>query len=623
MPRRFVHPYLLRDKLTLTCALILVLASIISSFLIVSYLREESRASLLQKSRVVAEQAARRMTGLVEANRWDEIEEYLANFRDYPEILCIEVFRQNGDLAAGRYFGTLANRPAQPNLHRFTISIPILAHGEKEAFVVFSISLRQLFTTTFRSALFLFAINLFCLFVAVVGIYLMLQKISEPIASLVSTAREVTHSRDFSLRAKKFKNDEIGRLADSFNQMLETVEKQAREIEQQSEQLARAERMEALGVLAGGVAHDLNNLLGPMVAMPSILCEQLAANDPMRSDLALIGDSANRAASVVQDLLSLARREKCIPHPMWLNSLVSECLDSRAVRKLAEADGGVEIVVDLDDSLPAIRGSEPHLMQAILNVALNGIEAMSETGGRMRVSTGLKKVASGTDLLISCPAGDYAALTIEDDGCGIPQDQLKRILEPFYSSKPLGNSGSGLGLAVVYGILHDHRAGLRVDSTVGVGTCFEMYFPISATPPEISVESEPRPGTERVLVVDDVAAQRVLTERLLKSYGYHTDAVSNGRAAVERLRAEDFDAVVLDMIMEEGFDGLDTYREMREIKPSIRCVVSTGHSDSVRVEEMLRLGASGCLRKPFSRVKLCQAVRDALDQAPSEIELVS
>jgi CheY-like chemotaxis protein len=361
-----------------------------------------------------------------------------------------------------------------------------------------------------------------------------------------------------------------------------------------------------------------------MVAMPSILSEQLDENDPMRNDLGLIGESASRAAAVVQDLLALARREKCNRRPMWLNSLVSECLDSPAVEKLINHDTGIELVTVLDEALPPIQGSESHLMQAILNVVINGIEAMKGKSGQLRVSTGVRNVVNRGDLLIGCDTGNYVSLAIEDEGCGISSEQLQRILEPFFSSKPMGNSGSGLGLAVVYGILEDHQAGLKVESEVDGGTCFEIYFPISVELPDNEEETEPQGGTERVLVIDDVDAQRILTERLLRSHGYTTDAVDSGRAAIERVQEVNFDAVVLDMIMEDDFDGLDTYREIRRIRPATRCVIATGFSESVRVKEVLRLGASSCLRKPFSRVELCRAVRDALDHTPEpEVELVS
>lgn len=252
MARRFITPYLLRDKLTLSCAIVLVLASIMSTSLILIYWSKDSHSSLMRQYQIVAEQSARKLTMALKHDSKEEAEAFLESFRGHPEIDAITVIKNNGDAFASIFVRKLGpNEQIDPE-DRLHISAPIFVEGRAEGSVVVAVSLWQLQNATFRTACFLFGVNVFCLFAAVVGIYLMLQKISLPISSIVRTTNRIAEKGDYSIRAKKHSDDEIGKLADGFNRMLATIESQSEEIANQAESLARSKRMEGLGLLAGG-----------------------------------------------------------------------------------------------------------------------------------------------------------------------------------------------------------------------------------------------------------------------------------------------------------------------------------------------------------------------------------
>ena len=274
-----------------------------------------------------------------------------------------------------------------------------------------------------------------------------------------------------------------------------------------------------------------------------------------------------------------------------------------------------------------LNGSAPHLRRAILNLLTNAVEAMSKDGGRLFVDASSQTYVDGETKPTGVSPGEYVLFRIRDTGRGMAKDELGRMFEPFFTTKPQGSgSSAGLGLTVVDGVAQEHGAVLNVASRKGRGTRVELYFPAikdvtkdkkkDASHTEDKVEADSLRGSERVLIVDDFEVQRRLTDRILSQQGYKTKCVPSGREALEVLSHEDFDIMVLDMIMEDGFDGLDTFTEVQKTAPDIRCVIMTGLSDSERVDEVLRLGASDCLSKPYTMDDLARAVRRALDEPP-------
>ena len=380
------------------------------------------------------------------------------------------------------------------------------------------------------------------------------------------------------------------------------------------DRLARAERLESLGILAGGVAHDLNNMLGPLVGYPDMILEQLPPDSSLREDVIQIRDSAKRSAAVIQDLLALARRGNLQTTQVQINKVIEDFVKSPQLRDLQANHPGVDFKLGVAARLPMIRASPSHMMQVIQNLVINAYEACTN-GGRVSLSTTTAYLDAPLRGYESIAKGDYVVLQVSDTGDGISPDDLNRIFEPFYTKKKMGRSGTGLGLAVVYGVVRDFEGYIDVRTSPGRGTDFSIYLPVAKenARPEVAAAKDIR-GKESVLVIDDVPEQRALAQRLLGSLGYAVETVSSGREALDFLHQRKSDVLVLDMIMDEHMDGLDTYREVVKIRPGQRCVVVTGFSENDRVKEVLALGAGSYVTKPYTRDGLGGAGRQVLDQ---------
>jgi signal transduction histidine kinase/CheY-like chemotaxis protein len=380
--------------------------------------------------------------------------------------------------------------------------------------------------------------------------------------------------------------------------------------------LERYKRMESLGMLAGGVAHDLNNILGPLVAYPELILARVRHDPAVLRDVLEIKASAKRAAAVIQDLLILARRGGYQAVAVRANDVIRSYLDSAAFRELRARRPEVYFQQELEIGCPPILGTEHNLAQLVMNLIVNAHEAVTGEGS-VSVSTRTVELRAPHTGFERIEEGRYLLLSVRDSGQGIRADHLEHIFEPFFTTKKLGRSGSGLGLAVVYGIMQDCGGFIDVLRPKTGGTEFQLYLPLASKRPAApSTQVDDLRGTEHVLVVDDVPGNRTLAARLLECLGYEVATAHNGRAAVEFLRSTRTDLVLLDMIMEEEFDGLDTYRHMVRIQPDIRCVIATGYAETDRVRKTLRLGASACIRKPYDLRTLGRAVRASLDGRP-------
>jgi PAS domain S-box-containing protein len=390
--------------------------------------------------------------------------------------------------------------------------------------------------------------------------------------------------------------------------------------------LARAERMKSLAVLAGGVAHDLNNILMPILTLPDVMLDDIvAANIPvpetLREDLSVIGHSGERAASVARDLLSLSRCQFLERVPLPINRVVESVLVSGTVSDLQKKNPAVRIERQLSAKDPLVDGSETRLYQALLNLVINAFEAMPQ-GGTLRVGTELYELDEAISGYERIEPGEYVRVTVTDTGHGISPEIIDRVFEPFHSNKRRSvQSGSGLGLSVVYGVVKGHDGFVDLSSQVDHGTEFRLYFARcrqNQLPPEEEVEAVG--GTEGVLLVDDEEIPREMASRMLRQLGYEVTTAENGHEAIEILRQKtvvvgepSFALVILDMVMEDGFDGLDTYRAIAEFCPAQPCLLISGFSDGDRVREAQRLGAGGFLQKPFSVNQLARKVRVEID----------
>jgi PAS domain S-box-containing protein len=383
------------------------------------------------------------------------------------------------------------------------------------------------------------------------------------------------------------------------------------------ESLRRAEKMEALGHLAGGVAHDLNNVLGVTMAYAEMMKEKTEPGTPLRKYADGIFTSAEKAAAIIQDLLTMARRGVTVSEVVDLNQMVSNVLKSAEYALLRDSHPPVDFTANLSREPMPISGSQVHLEKTALNLISNAAESISGRG-EVTIRTErqyLDKPIHGYD---EVREGEYAVLTVKDTGGGIKPEDLNRIFEPFFTKKKMGRSGTGLGLAIVWGTVKDHEGYIDVASEPGGGTAFTLYFPVTkGTMAEAGVTKIPLERYlghgESILVVDDVAGQREIAEEILTQLGYAVRTASSGEEAIEYVKRQGADIVILDMIMDPGIDGLDTYRAILKIHPRQKAIIVSGFSETDRVKEAIRLGAGAYVRKPYSKEKIGVAVQRELE----------
>lgn len=381
------------------------------------------------------------------------------------------------------------------------------------------------------------------------------------------------------------------------------------------DQLHLAQKMEAVGILAGGVAHDLNNILCGIVSYPDLLLMQLPEDSPLRKPIATIQNSGTKAAAIVQDLLTLARRGINTIEVVNLNDIISEYMESPEHEKLKSFHTNVEVKIDLAKDILNLAGSKVHLSKTVMNLVSNAAEAMT-TGGTILISTEniyIDRPIKGYD---DVEEGDYIMLTVSDSGMGISSENMGRIFDPFFTKKQMERSGTGLGMTVVWGTVKDHKGYIDIQSKEGKGTTFSLYFPVSRqqaakVQPSLSVEDCMGRG-ESILVVDDVKEQRDIASSILSELGYSVGTVSSGEEAIDYVKTYSIDLLVLDMIMDPGIDGLDTYKQILEIHPGQRAIISSGFSETDRVKEAQRLGAGQYINKPYTFQKIGMAVKEEL-----------
>jgi len=382
-------------------------------------------------------------------------------------------------------------------------------------------------------------------------------------------------------------------------------------------QLQRAQKMEAIGTLAGGVAHDLNNILSGIVSYPELLLMDLKEDSPLRKPILTIQKSGEKAAAIVQDLLTLARRGVETTEVVNLNSIVSEYLHSPEHARLELNHPNIKVEQNLDENLLNILGSPVHLAKTVMNLVSNAAEAMLE-GGTIVITTENRHMDKNKYGFDEINKGDYATLIIEDTGIGISPEDIERIFEPFYTKKTMGRSGTGLGMAVVWGAVKDHRGYLDLQSKEGHGTEITLYFPVTRKvfyqEAEMASMQDVMGKGESILVVDDILEQRQIATEMLEKLGYSVTTMPSGEEAVKYLHNHTTDLLVLDMIMEPGIDGLETYKKILKIHPGQKSIIASGYSESVRVKEAQHLGVGTYVKKPYLLKKIGRAIRIELDR---------
>ena len=380
------------------------------------------------------------------------------------------------------------------------------------------------------------------------------------------------------------------------------------------QQLIQSQKMETVGLLAGGVAHDFNNILSAIIGYAYLMQQKLRSDDPMRDNVEQILESANRAAEITSNLLAFSRKQVINARPVNINDIITK-IEKLLSRIIGEDIDVGSVFVDREIICMADAGQ---IEQVLLNLATNARDAMPY-GGRLTIRTELTEI---DDAFIRThgfgKAGAYALITVSDTGTGMKQEEMEKVFEPFFTTKETGK-GTGLGLAMAYGIIKQHDGYISVESQVGKGTSFSIYLPVTMSKEDVSVKSavEPMPegGTETILVAEDDERLRSLSEIVLTQANYKVILAQNGEEAIEKFIAnkDSIDLVLLDMIMPKK-SGTEVYEEIKSIKLDIKVIFLSGYTADRMNKEIFAENHVNFIFKPVAPKDLLKQVRDMLDK---------
>jgi CheY-like chemotaxis protein len=372
--------------------------------------------------------------------------------------------------------------------------------------------------------------------------------------------------------------------------------------------------MEAIGRLAGGIAHDFNNILGAIMAFTELITLDLDDPESLQSNLAMLRQANQRAKELVQQILLFSRRKKHERNPVRIGAAVREAL--RLLRSTLPPTIEIKYLIDLE--APVVLADPSQIHQVVMNLATNAVHAMGDQRGRLTVQLkGVNVTEAAAKRRPDLRPGPNVLLSIRDTGSGMDAETCSRIFEPFFTTKQPGE-GTGLGLAVVHGIAREHEAAIVVNSEVGVGTTFELYFPVH--PAELSDEKAAAVSTlkrgrgEKVLVIEDEPALRYAVARLLERLGYVATTCEGPEEALERLAVEGnkFDVILSDLTMPK-LTGVELALRVLKDKPETRFVIMSGYSATWNAETLRQVGICQLLNKPITALELSRCMREALD----------
>jgi two-component system, NtrC family, sensor kinase len=400
-------------------------------------------------------------------------------------------------------------------------------------------------------------------------------------------------------------------------ELRETNERLQGEMEQRKQaesNLLRAQRLESIGTLASGIAHDLNNMLAPILMAADLLRAQMP--EKCQELVSLIENSAGRAAGVVKQVLTFARGIEGKRLPIAPKELIREM--EKIVSETFPRLIGLKYIVP--SNLPLIEGDSTQLHQVLLNLSLNARDAMPD-GGTLRFEVSEIEVDEHyASMTPGARSGSYVRFRVSDTGAGIPRHLLEKIFDPFFTTKPLGK-GTGLGLSTAVGIIKSHEGFIDVQSEVGKGTTFDIFVPValrSAASDAFEKEhASPAGNGELVLVVDDESAIRTVTQTVLAEHGYRTLAASDGAEALSiYARQRDRIAVVFTDMMMPFVDGVALCRALRKMDPNVRIIAATGSEDECKHDELVSLEIGPILNKPFTTGALLSRLNQSLTDSP-------
>jgi PAS domain S-box-containing protein len=381
-------------------------------------------------------------------------------------------------------------------------------------------------------------------------------------------------------------------------------------------QLRESHKMQAVGTMAGGIAHDFNNILGAILGNVELARADCPPDSPVQESLREIAKAGRRARDLVRQILTFSRNEPPRRTPVRLEAVLHDT--ERLLRVTLPPT--VDLQVRAASTLPTMLADATQVEQAVLNLCTNAIQAMGGRRGHVAVHAQVAHPEARVRERLALPAGRYIAITVRDDGPGMDADTLARVFEPFFTTKPVGQ-GTGLGLAVVHGVMRAHGGAVDVRSTPGEGSCFTLYFPaadddvqapdfMASSPAPLSFEA-PGEGPQRhVMYVDDDQALVFLVQRLLRRRGYKVSGFTDPRAALAALAEEPwtYDLLVTDYNM-PGFSGLDLLREVQKLHPDLPVALASGYVTQEIEEAAMRAGARALVHKPNDVEELCATVQ--------------
>ena len=400
-----------------------------------------------------------------------------------------------------------------------------------------------------------------------------------------------------------------------------TPEKQAQEIKKDLEaQLRQTQKLEALGVLVGGVAHEFNNVLLAISMNTELARDYATSGSPLDLHLDDVRKAADRAKNTVEQILQFSRREKSQQSRVPAARLVEEALNLLR----ASMPATIELRRDLDPECGVILANPTELHQVVMNLCMNAFQAMKFNKGVLEVN--LRRQDVDSEFAARHPeleAGPHVRLEVRDDGVGMAPEIQERIFDPFFTTKEVGQ-GTGLGLAVVHGIVRNHGGAITLRSQPGEGTTFVVYFPLLSG---ASIEEEagerhlqkiPEDRSEHILVVDDEEIITRVFEKMLVRLGYKVTARTDSEEALDLFRAQPgrFDMVITDLTMPK-LTGNELTREVQKLRPDLPIMLATGHGKIVSEETAHSLGVAALVSKPFLIEEIAKTIRQVLDQQPS------
>jgi signal transduction histidine kinase len=401
--------------------------------------------------------------------------------------------------------------------------------------------------------------------------------------------------------------DRLSRLAPAVRRELKEAEvrRNKRSLE---EQFRQAQKLESLGLLAGGVAHDFNNLLTGILGNASLVLELLSPPEPERSMLHDVIRASERAAELTRQLLAYAGKGRFVVQPVDLSLLVREI--SELVRSSIPRQA--EVRMDLQPDLPLVEADASQLQQLIMNLVINAAEALGDETGLVEITTGVRHQPQDVD----GNAGLYVYLRVHDTGCGMDETTKSQIFDPFFTTK---FTGRGLGLAATQGIVRSHNGTIHVESRPGAGSTFYVFLPAIERRAELRESSvAPRcadtlAGTGVVMVVDDEELVRRTARATLQQYGYTVVEAENGRQAVEMFArmGERVALVLLDLTM-PVMSGEDAYRHLKAMRPEVPVIVSSGYDEMEAARRFGNIGSVDFIKKPYVAQKLAQKVKETI-----------